>query len=624
MENKYTIDDIETLTFKEGVRKRIAMYLGSADMNGVYAAIQEIISNAIDEYYMGYGKKITIALADGDPRGQKITIIDYGRGIPFGKKEDGSNVLVDIFSRAHTGGKFTDKAYNSVAGLNGIGAKATCLSSSHFAVITKRDNLGAHAIFEKGELVKYEEIPNINTSASTQIQFILDPEVYNLEPIKIDFDVLCAKCKNLSYLTKGLTFELEYFAPDTKAPRKVSYCATNGLLDLVKDNVKNPVHPTPVYLELSDGANQIEIAMQWTKDRENSYVFTNGLYNPEGGTSLTGMKMAITRFMKKQFKGEFDGDMARTGLFYAVSCKILNPSFANQTKTKINNPELNGLAQKATTSALEDFMNGSRSEFNQVIDFLAKERKAEEAADKARQAVLTHQKDFIEARKKKFINNKKLHDAEVLGEDSILLLVEGDSAAASIALARDTEKYGILGLKGKIINCLSSTIEEILENDEVKIFLLASGIDIMAYSAKKLRYGKIAICVDADDDGCHIACLIMALLQKLAPQFIKENRLYWLKAPLYRVEKGGEDYFFYDDEELAHSKIKGIQTRFKGLGQMDPDEAKASMFSKYQHLEPIIWSEEGVSLLEDLMGEDVGPRKQFVFREIDFEKYGEV
>lgn len=624
METKYTIDDIETLTFKEGVRKRIAMYLGSADMNGVYAAIQEIISNAIDEYYMGYGKKITIALADGDPRGQKITIIDYGRGIPFGKKEDGSNVLVDIFSRAHTGGKFNDKVYNSVAGLNGIGAKATCLSSTCFTVMTKHDNWAARAEFEKGELTHYEETPDYKFEGNTQIQFILDPEVYNLEPVNIDFDILCARCKNLSYLTKGLTFELEYWAKDAKTPKKVVYCASNGLLDLVKDNVKNPVHPTPIYLELIDGNNQIEIAMQWTKEREHSFVFTNGLYNPEGGTSLTGVKMAITRFIKKQFKGDFDGDMARTGLFYAVSCKIPNPSFANQTKTKINNPELNGLGQKITTTALEEFMNSNRGEFNQVIDFLGKERKAEEAADKARMAVLTHQKEITEARKKKFINHKKLHDAENLGEDSILLLVEGDSAAASMAHGRDTQKYGILGLKGKIINCLSSTIEEILENEEVKIFLLASGIDIMNYSAKKLRYGKIAICVDADDDGCHIACLIVALLQKLAPQFIKENRLYWLKAPLYKVEKGNEEFFFYSDEELNQSKIKGIQTRFKGLGQMTPRDTKDSMFSKNQHLEPIVWSQEGVSLLEQLMGEDVAPRKQFVFKEIDFEKYGEV
>lgn len=619
METKYTIDEIETLSFRDGVRKRIAMYLGSADMNGVYAAIQEIISNSVDEYYMGYGDKIEIGLtSDG-----MVTITDHGRGIPFGIKEDGTNVLVDVFSRAHTGGKFNDKVYNSVAGINGIGSKATCLSSLRFNASVVRDGKHAEIKFEKGVLVSYKEEDWDKTQHGTSIQFQLDPEVYNLEPIKIDFDTLCEKCKNLSYLTKGLTFDLEYYDLQTKKSKKVVYCAQHGLLDLIKDVAKSPVHSNPVYFEMNDGANHIEIALQWTRDREHSYVFTNGLHNIEGGSSLTGMKMAITRFMKKQFKGEFDGDMARTGLVYAVSCKVPNPSFANQTKTKINNPELNSLAQRAVGAALEEFSTKNSGDFNAIVEFLAKERKAEAAADRARQAVLNHQKEVADARKKKYIAIDKLSDAEFLGEDAILLLVEGNSAAASMALARDTKKYGILGLRGKIINCLSNSIEEILENEEVKTFLLATGIDINNYSARKLRYGKVAICVDADDDGSHIACLIMALLQKLAPQFIKENRLYWLHAPLYKIEKGKDSYFFFNDDELNASKIKGTQTRFKGLGQMTPDDTKRSMFSTEQRLEQVTWSLEGVNLLNNLMGEDVLPRKDFVFNEINFEKYGE-
>ena len=187
------------------------------------------------------------------------------------------------------------------------------------------------ASWEKGNLIDYkeEDWPN-KQEHGTSIQFAPDPEVYNLEPIVIDFNVLCEKCKNLSYLTKGLTFELE--ADDNK----ITFCAKNGLLDLIKDNVKEPIHKTPVYFEMEDGQDKVEIAMQWTKGKEKSFVFTNGLENIEGGTSLTGMKTAITTFMKKQFKGEFNGDIARTGLVYAVSCKTPNPSFANQTKTKIN------------------------------------------------------------------------------------------------------------------------------------------------------------------------------------------------------------------------------------------------------------------------------------------------
>ena len=204
--SNYTIDDIESLSFKDGVRSRIAMYLGSADMQGVYNAIQEIISNSVDEYYMGYGDKIEIGLGPDN----MVVITDRGRGIPFGIKEDGSNVLVDIFSRAHTGGKFNDKVYNSVAGLNGIGAKATCLSSLIFNVSVIRDGRHAQASWEKGELISYKEENWSNKEEhGTSIQFAPDPEVYNVEPINIKFEELCKKCKNLSYLTKGLTFSLE-------------------------------------------------------------------------------------------------------------------------------------------------------------------------------------------------------------------------------------------------------------------------------------------------------------------------------------------------------------------------------------------------------------------------------
>ena len=491
MEN-YTINDIESLSFKDGVRQRIAMYLGSADMQGVYNAIQEIISNSIDEYYMGYGNKIGIALTK-TPEGDMITITDYGRGIPFGIKPDGSNVLVDIFSRAHTGGKFNDKVYNSVAGLNGIGAKATCLSSLKFAVSVARDGKNAHATWEKGALTKYEEVAYKDTKTGTSIQFIPDPEVYNLEPINVDFKVLCERCKNLSYLTKGLTFDL--YGPNNE---HIVYCAKNGLLDLIKDSADKAMHNTPAYFFLRDGNIEAEVAMMWTKGKEKSFTFTNGLQQSEGGTSLTGVKTAITNFIKKQFKDGFDGDMARTGLVYAVSCKIPNPSFANQTKTKINNPELRGLAQRAAGAALEDFSKRKQTEFQTVIDFLSKERKAELAAERARKQVLEAVKDVEKNQKKKVFASDKLKDAEFLGEDSILLIAEGDSALGGLAQGRDYKKYGIMAIRGKIINALSNPDDKIYNNEEIKLLLSAMNIIPGKYDAKKLRYGKLAICTDAD------------------------------------------------------------------------------------------------------------------------------
>lgn len=608
----YGINEIETLSFKDGVRQRIAMYLGSADMQGVYNAIQEIISNSIDEYYMGFGNKINISLGPDNI----IVITDEGRGIPFGIKEDGSNVLVDIFSRPHTGGKFNDKVYNSVAGLNGIGAKATCLSSLKFNVSVVRDGRHATASWEKGNLIDYkEEEWTDKQQHGTSIQFSPDPEVYNLEPIKIDFNVLCEKCKNLSYLTKGLTFELE------DEGKKVVYCAKRGLLDLIKDNVKNPINKTPVYFEMEEGENKVEIALQWTKDKEKNFTFTNGLENIEGGTSLTGMKTAITTFMKKQFKGEFNGDVARTGLVYAVSCKTPNPSFANQTKTKINNPELRGLTQRATNQALFDFSVRRQEEFDKVIDFLVKERKAEMAAERARKKFLEAGKDVEKNQKRKVFASDKLKDAEFLGQNSILTIVEGNSAMGGLSRARDYTKYGLFAIRGKLLNCLSNPEEKIFQNEEIKILLSALNIVPGKYDSKKLRYGKLAICTDADSDGYHIGLLIMAAMLYLAPDFIKEGRLYWLRAPLYIVKNKGKESYYYTDEEFnkVRNTIKGEITRNKGLGEMDAESAKKSMFEEeHQRLDQITYDDEAIQLLQELMGSDVEPRRKFIFNNIDF------
>ena len=614
MATNYGINDIETLSFKDGVRKRIAMYLGSADMQGVYNSIQEIISNSIDEFYMGFGKEIKISLDENT-----IVVQDFARGVPFGKKSDGTNVLVDIYSKPHTGGKFNDKVYNSVAGLNGIGAKATCLSSKRFEVTSYREGKCATAIFEKGNLISYNEGKSDRKQSGTTIKFTPDEEVYNLEPINIEFERLCNTCKNLSYLTKGLTFSLE----DCKNSKTVTYCAKNGLLDLIADKAENPVHEHPIYYQLKDGQNEVEIALQWTKGKEKIYVFTNGLENIEGGTSLTGLKTAITRNLNKEFKRNFSGEMARTGLVAAISCKTPNPSFANQTKTKINNPELRQLTDRAFSDYFKIYVRQYVQDAELIKEFLSKEEKAEEAADRARNAVINAQAKIITSRAKKTVMPEKLKDAEFLGDDAILLIAEGNSAMAGLASGRDTEKYGILAIRGKIRNLLSCPLDEGLENEEVQSILTALGCGILdKYDNKKLRYGKVAIAVDADDDGCHIACLIMSLFKALMPQFIEEGRLCWLKAPLFKVTKAKTDYYFYDEEELNKSQIKGEQVRYKGLGEMSANDTKNSMFSKTnQRIEILMPDDNSFIRLEELMGSRVEPRKDFVFSgAIDFSK----
>lgn len=605
----YGIDDIESLSFRDGVRRRVQMYLGSNDMQGVYNAIQEIISNSVDEYYMGFGKEIDIRV---DEEKNIITVADQGRGIPFGIKEDGSNVLVDIFSKPHTGGKFNEKVYNSVAGLNGIGAKATCLSSTFFNVEVTRDNKRAYAFFEEGVLKEYREEKWNSPRTGTTITFSPDPKVFSLDTLQIKFDKICEMCKNLSYLTKGLKFSI------ICGDRKQEYCAKEGLIDLIKDHSENAIHSTPAYFQIVDGDTTCEVALQWTKGAEQWYVFTNGIQQIEGGTSLTGMKTAITRFMKNQLGTEFNGDTARAGLVYAVACKTPRPSFANQIKSKINNPELNGLAQKATSSALGDLLEKKPQEFKIISDLLTKMRKAEQAAERARTAILRATKEIENTAKKKNFASDKLKDAKKLGQDSTLIICEGKSAVGALSQGRDPNKYGLLEIRGKIINCLSNPLDKVMDNEEVRLIFSALGVTPNNYKSSKLRYGKVAIATDSDKDGNHIALLLLSLFAEMLPDMLREGRVSRLDAPTHGVKAGAKMYYFYSLEEFQSSHLKGDVTMFKGLGEMCAEDVKATMFGTNQHLTQFIWNDETEQVLRNLMGEDVEPRKEFLFNNVDF------
>ena len=615
----YTAKDIETLSFRDAVRERVAMYMGSADNQGVLQCVREIITNSIDEATMGYGDLIVVEL-DKD---NKVTVTDEARGVPFGKREDGTEALEAVYTMSHTGGKFNEKIYQNVAGMNGIGSKGVALSSSYFRADSYRDGQHAILILKDGIKESFKITKNTTHKDGTVVSFIPSAEVYNLEKINIDFDELKEMCRNWAYLTKGVKFRLINHI--TK--EKVEYYSKNGIVDFLKDSIKKPIHKTPLYISVKEDGIECEVAMQWAADRnEHWYVFTNGLANPEGGTSLTGVKTAITNFFKKKFKGEFTPEIARSGLFYVVNCKVPNPSFANQTKTKVNNPELRGLSQRAAGQMLDDFSRRHVAEFESIFDLLTKELKAERAAERARKQVLEASKEIEKNQKKKVFASDKLKDAEFLGQNATLLIVEGNSAMGGMAQARDYTKYGLLAIRGKIINCLSNPEEKIFNNEEIKLLLSAMNIIPGKYNSSKLRYGKIGICVDADSDGAHIALLIMAALQYLAPEFIEEGRLCWLRSPLYIVNnKGKEDYYFTDDEfNKVRNKVKGEVTRAKGLGELPAETAQASMFSaEHQRMDVLEYNSKAVDLLYSLMGEDVEPRRNFIMNKVDFSKIRE-
>ena len=617
----YTANDIQTLDFRTAIRTRIAMYMGSADNQGVLQCVREIITNSIDEATMGYGNKIIVDLYEGN----RIKIADEGRGCPFGKREDGTEALEAIYTMAHSGAKFDNKIFQNVAGMNGIGAKGVALSSDHFQVWSYRDGKSATMWLEKGFKKGYEEkvLSKNDPSTGTVVEFVPSQEVYNLEPIKFDFEEIKKMCRDWSYLSKGVSFILHNHITN----EKITYLSKNGLIDLMKEKSDKMLHKTPLSISINEDGIEAEIVMGWTNNRsEIWHVFTNGLENSEGGTSLTGIKTALTNFFKKKLKGEAHPDVLRKGLFYAVSCKVPNPSFANQTKTKVNNPELRGLCQRATTRMLEEFELRHKDEFEKILELLTTKLKAEVAAEKARKQVLEATKDVEKNQKKKVFASDKLKDAEFLGQNSTLLIVEGDSAAGGMAKARDYTKYGILAIRGKILNCLAHPDEKIFQNEEIKLLLSAMNINPNKYDASKLRYGRIGICTDSDSDGAHIALLIMAALHYLAPKFIEEGRLCWLRSPLYIVKNGKKESYYFTDKEFnaVRGKVKGEVQRNKGLGALSPEQAHISMFTdEYQRMDVLEWSPDAIQLLEQLMGEDVEYRRQFVFNEIDFSEVRE-
>ena len=609
----YNADSIEQLTFREGCRKRIGIYLGSADMTGVIAGFLELVNNATDEGLVcPTARKIVLCIGK-----DWASCRDYGRGMPHGPNKFSKEVMINLLTENHSGAKFDDNAYGGKSrGLNGTGSAATCCSSDWFEISSYRDGACWFMRFEEGKpcFSECQKLPLNEEEQGTYIKYKPSQEVFNAEKIEFNYEDICKIIKEYSYFNKGIQFQVKN--EDTGEVR--AFVSENGLIDFAKEHISNPVHSNPIHFQLSENDIDIELILQWTKNKERFYLFSNGGENPNGGTPITGIKTAITNCMKKQFKGGFDGDMARTGLTYICSVSLNNPIYDGRVKSKITNPELKGLAQRATGAALSAFQEQHPDEFKSIIDFLSKERKAEQAAERAREAVLTHTKEINAAAKKKVIMADKLKDAEFLGEEATLLIVEGDSAAGAIIQGRDVDHYGLLPIRGKCINALSNPMEDVLANEEVKAILMAMGITANGtFNSKKLRYGKLGICVDADDDGAHIALLVTALIYSLCPEFVLDGRLCWLKAPLYKVISGGKANYYFSDNELPKG-VTGEITRYKGLGEMKPEDVENAMFGKYQRLEQIEPSQKGLLTLEKIMGKDVQPRKDFVFNNIDF------
>lgn len=612
----YGANDLTTLSPGRAFREKIGMYLSADRQEAINLGLRELIVNVQDEFEV-YKPENPFLKIELFTKERKICVSDNMRGIPCAVRNDGVNSLTAAFLLPHSGAKHKEGSYVSSVGINGEGNKVVCHTAKWLEVEVHRDGNIYFQRFESNEEgatptsdVKISKAKDSKTG--TIITYVPDEVVYG--DIFIDEESLKNMLREMSYFTKGLKIILIIDG------KEQIFFSENGLIDGLKS--ENAIgKPFSYFYEDEDC--KVELALQWVTKKGSIKGYANGLYMPDGGAFISSFKTSLTRTFNNLAKTKFVGEQIRDCLEGFVSVKVHVGQFSNQAKTALANKEAGTATSTAISSCLKDFYAGRRGDFDKVIEILTKIAKAEAAAERARVQVLNAQKDIEKNQKRKVFASDKLKDAEFLGQDAILLVCEGDSALNGMAQARNTDKTGLMCVKGKIINCLSNDDEKIFQNEEIKLLLSAMNIVPGKYDSKKLRYGRLGICTDADSDGYHIGLLVMACLLKLAPQFIEEGRLCWLRSPLYIVEQGKNRSYYFNDEEFDNArrqgKIKGEVHRAKGLGALEAIEAHESMFTpEYQRLDVFKPDQLSFDLLYSLMGKDVEPRTDFIFKNVDF------
>ena len=612
----YGANDLTTLSPGRAFREKIGMYLSADRQEAINLGLRELIVNVQDEFEVYKPEKPFLKI-ELFTKERKIRVSDNMRGIPCAVRNDGVNSLTAAFLLPHSGAKHKEGSYVSSVGINGEGNKVVCHTAKWLEVEVHRDGNIYFQRFESNEEgatptsdVKISKAKDSKTG--TIITYVPDKAVYG--DIFIDEESLKNMLREMSYFTKGLKIILIIDG------KEQIFFSENGLIDGLKS--ENAIgKPFSYFYEDEDC--KVELALQWVTKKGSIKGYANGLYMPDGGAFISSFKTSLTRTFNNLAKTKFVGEQIRDCLEGFVSVKVHVGQFSNQAKTALANKEAGTATSTAISSCLKDFYARRRGDFDKVIEILTKIAKAEAAAERARVQVLNAQKDIEKNQKRKVFASDKLKDAEFLGQDAILLVCEGDSALNGMAQARNVDKTGLMCVKGKIINCLSNDDEKIFQNEEIKLLLSAMNIVPGKYDSKKLRYGRLGICTDADSDGYHIGLLIMACLLKLAPQFIEEGRLCWLRSPLYIVEQGKNRSYYFNDEEFdtarRQGKIKGEVHRAKGLGALEAIEAHESMFTpEYQRLDVFKPDQLSFDLLYSLMGKEVEPRTDFIFKNVDF------
>jgi topoisomerase-4 subunit B len=608
-ETQYTEDNIKSLDWKAHIRMRPGMYIGklgdgsSAD-DGIYILLKEVLDNSIDEFVMGSGKTIEISL-----QSNKMIVRDYGRGIPLGK-------VVDVVSKMNTGGKYDSKAFKKSVGLNGVGTKAVNALSSYFRVESTRDNKSVSAEFEKGELKQTEELDETSRRKGTKVTFIPDEEIFKKYTYRNEY--ISKMLKNYVYLNPGLSivFNGEKFYSE------------EGLKDLLGDSIPEESRLFPIIHLRGD---DIEVALTYSKAQysEEYHSFVNGQHTTQGGTHLTAFKEAIVKTVREFYGKNHDPSDVRKSVTSAISIKVMEPVFESQTKTKLGSTDMGGELPTVRTY-INDFVKRNLDNYlhknTETADLL--QRKIQQA-EKERKELSGIRKLAKDRAKKASIHNKKLRDCRIhLNDvnkegylDTTLFITEGDSASGSITKSRNVNTQAVFSLKGKPLNSFGLSKKIVYENEEFNLLQAALNIED---SIEDLRYNNIVIATDADVDGMHIRLLIITFFLQFFPELIREGHLYILQTPLFRVRNKKETIYCYSEQERrdAIRKLKGKPeiTRFKGLGEISPDEFK-NFIGDDIRLDPVMLDKNKTidELLTFYMGKNTPDRQEFIIDNLRLE-----
>ena len=607
MSANYDEGTIKTLDWQEHIRRRPGMYIGklgdgsSAD-DGIYVLLKEVMDNSVDEFMMGYGKKIIVNVDQ-----EKVTIRDYGRGIPLGK-------LVDVVSKMNTGAKYDNKVFKKSVGLNGVGIKAVNALSTQFTIRAIREGVAKEVTFSQGMITGEKDYKGLDEENGTEVSFVPDAEVF--KKYRYLSDYIENMMKNYTFLNAGLTIEYN----------GERFYSRNGLRDLLAENMDHdPIYPI-IHLKGED----IEVAItHGNQYGEDYYSFVNGQHTTQGGTHLQAFREVLVKTIRDFYKKEFDPSDIRASIVAAVSIKVEEPVFESQTKTKLGSRDI-GPDGPSVRAHVGNFLQ------KELDNYLHKNHETAEVllrriteSERERKAISGIKKLAKQRAKKANLHNKKLRDCRVhfnsnheQKHESSIFITEGDSASGSITKSRDVNTQAVFSLKGKPLNTYGLTKKVVYENEEFNLLQAALNIE---ESMEDLRYNKVIIATDADVDGMHIRLLLITFFLQFFPELIKKGHVYILQTPLFRVRNKQKTYYCYseDEKEKAIDKLKGKPeiTRFKGLGEISPDEFKHFIGEEIR-LDPVQMKkhESVAQMLEFYMGKNTPERQDFIIDNLYVEK----